>query len=79
MSWLSDLRIFLGHDEVPSVRVDNESQKEAVHSKEKAKQALGEAIKRREEVREVTSALTTLRARNHFGESIQLAMMRKGD
>lgn len=77
MNWLKKLKSRLDPlDDIKPVEVDN-SEAEAIL--ENAKAALGEAQQRREEVRKVSNSLANLRARNHFGESIELAMMRRNE
>ena len=77
MTWLTKLRIHLGYDEPPNVPPDAGVSEEAIQAYSNSRSALEAARKRQEEVREVTSSLAKLRARNHFGESIELAMMRR--
>lgn len=78
MTWLTKLRTYLGHDEpVPNPPTGSDFS-EAQNAIESAREALETAQQRRDEVREVTASLASIRARNHFGESIELAMMRKG-
>lgn len=76
MTWLTKLRTYLGHDETIT-SADASSDDEARQYYEKAQAALGEARQRREDIREVSTSLAELRVRNHFGESIELAMMRR--
>jgi hypothetical protein len=76
VSWLSQIRTYLGHDRDPFIVAPDENEVEEVtRIRESAKNALDQAQNRRAEVHEVTTSLASLRARNHFGESIQLAMM----
>lgn len=77
MRWLTKLRISLGHDEPLDVTPSVERVQEAQEAKLRAEKALRDAKQRRVEINEVANSLKVLRARNHFGESIQIAMMRK--
>jgi hypothetical protein len=77
MTWLTKLRTYLGHDEVIVNPPNSDSLSEAKSTLEAARAALMTAQERRDQVREVTSSLVDIRARNHFGESIELAMMRR--
>lgn len=77
MAWLTKLRRHLGYDEpFCEERIETPSE-DVVRAYESAKDALGQARQRHEEVRAVSATLSELRARNHFGESIELAMMRR--
>jgi hypothetical protein len=77
MAWLTHLRTYLGYDEPLISGLHDDGTEEARKALRRASSALNEAQHRREEVRAVTKDLAQLRARNHFGESIELAMMRK--
>jgi hypothetical protein len=77
MTWLTKLRTHLGHDEPTPVPPDGSSNLEAELFLHKARQAYQEAQGRREEARVITSNLVAINTRNHFGESIELAMMPK--
>lgn len=78
MTWLTKLRTYLGHDE-PSIQVDDNSAGilDATQAYENSKSAFIEARQRREVAREIVAKLSDENARNHFGESIELAMMRR--
>lgn len=76
MKWLTKLRTRLGYEE-PTQTINLDGRKEAITARDNAWAALGEARQRREEVHKVTTSLAELRARNHFGESIEIAMMRR--
>jgi hypothetical protein len=78
MTWLTKLRTYLGHDEPLLNPPTGEGSAEAKHAMESALAAVNDAQNRRDQIREVTASLSDIRARNHFGESIELAMMRKG-
>lgn len=79
MNWLVSLRTFLGHDESSILTPDTTGvSQDTLEALENAERALKEAEARRDEIKKVTESLTRLRNRNHFGESIQLAMRSKG-
>ena len=76
MTWLAKkLKAYIGPEEQPVVPTVDESAKQTIEYFKSAQQALGEAEQRRAEAREVVTSLSKLRSRNHFGESIHLAMM----
>lgn len=80
MKWLTKLRTFLGHDEefISTEIADEKSSREAEEAFQRAQEALHEATRRRGEARQITQVLNTLNSRNHYGESIMIAMMPKG-
>jgi hypothetical protein len=78
VSWLEKLRSWIGYEEpIPEPPDENEIV-EANAILESAKLAVKEAESHTIEVQTVASSLASLRARNHFGEAIEQAMMPRG-
>lgn len=77
MTWWGALRRVIRYDPPPPSIASQSTPEDAQAALERASQALREAHHRRTKVDEVTAALAYLRQRNHFGESIELAMARR--
>jgi hypothetical protein len=77
VTWLTKLRTYLGQDEAPSHPPEEGCSKEAEAALESAQMALISSKQRRVQTTEVASSLAALNSRNHYGESIYLAMMPK--
>lgn len=78
MNLLTLIRQHLGHDEKPLSR-EGVSSHEAFQAKENAQLAVREAEERKRKIGWVAQELQELRTRNHFGESIEAAMMRRSN
>ncbi len=79
MSWLEKIRKRLGYDDSLPEPPDENEALEASAILQNAKTAFDRTQKQTAEVQVVTTSLASLRTRNHFGESIQLAMMPRGN
>lgn len=77
MNIVGRIRSHFGLDDVTRQFITPEVGETARQKLTHAQEDLEHAKEHREEVREVATALARLRARNHFGESIQIAMMQK--
>jgi hypothetical protein len=77
MSWWRSFRRFIRYDPPPPPNVSKSTPEEAWEARERAERALEDAHDRRLLIDEVTGALALIRERNHFGESIELAMTRR--